>query len=474
MRRLPLAAVRALLGEGRVRDVASGATLFEEGDSGSSVFLVLKGTLDVRKALGDGTSASIALRGPQEWLGELLLEDGQVRSATAVAASRARVVELPRKALLGALRESPDALLDMLQAVATKLRESDALLADAICKRTAHLQATNQRLGAELLRLSSAEEGVLSVDAFVGTSAAIERARDAARRAARGESPVLLVGEDGTGKELLARAIHGESPRRDGPFAVVDCSLFGDALMEAELVGHARGALPGAARERDGTLAAAEGGTLYLKHVEALPRAAQSVLFRFLEVGEYQRMGETSLRRAADVRVLSSTSLGLEEPVAQGLFRRDLAERLEVVRIAIPPLRARRGCIPMLAVHLVQATAVRLGVPPPALAPSALRVLSRYDFPGNIDELAAEIEQLVATLPPGAQLTPRDLSAKFVHGDPASLELYSEAVRAFKAQIISHAVAEAGGSRARAAERLGLHRSNLTRMIRELGLNDIL
>lgn len=472
-RRLPPTEVRAVVESSKMRDVPAGSVLFEEEDRGDSVFLVLKGTLAITKSLGDGTSARIATRGPHDWLGELTLEDGGPRSASAQAEGRARVLEVPRKELLGALQRHPRAALDLMSSVVGKLRESDSILVETIRKRTQALEAANQRLGGELLRMRGGAEGSAGIDTFIGKTPAVERARAQARLAARHPRPVLIVGEDGTGKRRLALAIHAESPRAGGPFECLDCSLIGEVELEAALLGSMPGSLTGARQGEAGLLEAAHGGSLVLEHVDAIPRSTQGVLFRFLETGAYERLGSMGSRKC-DVRVFGTCRNGLAAVVGEGVFRRDLAERLSATRIAIPSLRERRADIPLLARHLVQASAAALGVVPPVVAPSALRVISRYDFPGNVDELDGEMENLVAGAVPGATVASRDLPAKFVHGDPASQEFYSEAVRAFKAQIISQAVSEAKGNRARAAERLGLHRSNLTRMIRELGLNDIL
>jgi len=200
----------------------------------------------------------------------------------------------------------------------------------------------------------------------------------------------------------------------------------------------------------------------------------QDQLFRFLETAEFSRTGDAATR-SADVRVLAGLDGDPEAAVREGRLRVDLLARLDVVRIAIPPLRARRTDLPLLALRVVDEVAARLECAPLTLAPSALRVLARYDFPNdNADELAGDVEELYATLGAGANVSSRDLPAKFVQGDPSTSEHYSEAVRAFKAQIITNAVHEAGGSRVRAAERLGLHPSNLSRMVRDLDLDEVL
>jgi two-component system response regulator AtoC len=471
LRRVPIGAVRALIRDADRRDEESGAVLFEEGDPGGSVFLVLRGSVRITKALGEGRSARVALRSGLDWVGELSLKAGEKRSATAVTEAKTRLLEIPTLRFVAVLKEYPEAALDLLHLVSDRLRESDEGLLDALRKRTEELLTANERLGAQVRRLRKADDQEL--EAFVGPSAHAIRIRKAAARAARSSAPVLLVGEPGVGKELLARLVHEASSRGDQSFASIDCGLFDGPIVEAELFGHAKGALPGVRDSKAGAIERADGGSLCLGNLEALPRAAQGLLHRFLELGEFQRVGESRVRQA-DVRIIASTSIDPALASREGDLRADLVTRVDLMRIVVPPLRHRRNDVPLLAARMADECAARRGTAPLELAPSALQVLCRYDYPENADELLGEIEGLYAALEPGATVTSRDLSAKFIQGDPSTAELYSEAVRAFKAQLITTAVAEAGGHRARAAERLGLHPSNLSRMVRDLELDDVL
>lgn len=476
LRRLPVDAVGELVDGAELRELRRGELLFEEGAPGEHVYLVLRGSMRVSKDMGEGASALVALRGELEWLGELALERGERRSATADAEGAALLLEIPRVAFTRMLREHPEAAFDLLRFVSSRLRESDRALVDALRKRTEELLARNERLGEEVRRLRGPELAARSFDAFVGSSALASRVRAAAACAARNERPLLLLGEPGVGKELLAGLIHRASARSAGPFVTFDCSIFQGATVESELFGCARGGLPGASRARTGALEGAQGGTLYLARLDSLPPAAQHGLFRFLEVGEFQRVGETRVR-GADVRIIAASELGVFsrpgcEPAVPGV-RHDLLARLGTQRIDVPPLRSRPEDLALVVACIAGQMADRLGVAPLHLDPAALRVLATHDLPGNADDVAAEIERLHVACPPGSSVGPAELAAAG-GGVPRSSappsEHYSDAVRTFKIQLIQHALRESGGNRARAAERLGIHRSNLSRMIRDLGL----
>lgn len=471
LRKVPVAAVRALVAKGRALDAEQGTVLFEEGEAGDRVFLVLRGTVRVSKDLGEGRSALVALRGGGDWIGEMSLRPGEARSATATVDGKARLLEIPTRDFAALLRAHPAGALDLLGLVSERLRESDRGMVDALRKRTDELLVANERLGEQMRRIRAGEDSERGLDAFVGRSAHADRIRKAGVRAARRDTGVLLVGEPGVGKTLLARCIHEASERGEGPFEVLDCSVFESPVLETEIFGHARGALPGLRTAAPGAIERADGGTLYLDRVDALAGPLQGMLYRFLELGEIQRVGESRVR-SADVRVLASLA---ERPKAgSGGLRDDLLARLAVMTIELPPLRKRRNDIALLAARLSERCAAERGVAPLELTPSALRVLSLYDFPENALELRGELEALYEVAEPGSRVTSRELSGKFIQGDPVIAEHYSEAVRAFKAQLITTAVSESAGHRGRAAKRLGLHPSNLSRMIRDLELDEVL
>jgi len=472
LRRAPVAAVRALVAAAQYREEEAGTALFEEGEPGESVYLILRGSVRITKDLGGGETALIATRERNEWIGELALRPGEARSASATVGGRSHLLEVPTREFVALLTDHPAAALDILSLVSERLRESDRGMIEALQKRTEELIETNENLGQQVRRFRAGHNEERGFEAFVGRSADTIRVRKAGARASRAETPTLLLGEQGVGKALLARCIHDAGPGAEAAFVSVDCSLFESPLLEAEMFGHARGALPGARKPAAGAVERADGGTLYLSRIDTLPRPVQAMLFRFLELGEFQRVGESRVRTARLQLVASAT----EDPASQTdpTLREDLVARVAVQKIQLLPLRKRRADVPLLAARLSEDIAADLGVASFEFEPSALRVLSRYDYPENVLELRAELEALYQVAKPGSRITSRDLSAKFVQGDASTAELYSEAVRAFKAQIIANAVHEAGGHRSRAAERLGLHPSNLSRMVRELELDDVL
>ena len=266
-------------------------------------------------------------------------------------------------------------------------------------------------------------------------SPAMRRAVALARRAAETDVTVLVRGESGTGKGVLARAIHGWSPRAAKPFATVSCPTLSAQLLESELFGHAKGAFTGAVRDNPGRIAGCDGGTLFLDEIGDLPLALQPKLLRFVQDREYERVGESRTRRA-DVRLVTATNVDLESAVRDGRFREDLLYRVNVVQVDLPPLRDRAEDVPALAERLLGDLGGRRRPPVTGLTPEATAALAAYPWPGNVRELRNVIERAtilcggdrvdVADLPEGigraAVLTPAGPSL----GDPVSLEQIEE------------------------------------------------
>jgi len=236
---------------------------------------------------------------------------------------------------------------------------------------------------------------------------AMRQALDVAFKAAASEASILLRGESGTGKGILARAIHAHSSRRDAPFITVHCPSLSAELLESELFGHVRGAFTGAVRDTTGKVAAAEGGTLFLDEVGDLPSALQPKLLRLLQEKRYERIGETRTR-AADVRILTATNRNLEAEVAAGRFREDLLYRLNVIEVTLPPLRQRQQDILPLANHLLHFFARREGKLLTDFTNEARTVLLQYHWPGNLRELRNAVERSVI-LAAGPQVGRSDL-----------------------------------------------------------------
>ena len=470
LRHLPLAELDRLVDRSEVRDFAPGEVLIEEGAAGEHLFVLLTGRVAVRASLSDREERAIGTRGPGDLVGEMALLDDLPRSASVAAEGEVRALRVPRAAFLEGIAPHGAAALDLVRTLSRRLRESDAATLEALRAKAETLASTNRRLSRENRRLRVALDDRFGFEQFVGGSPAAEAVRAAARRAAESELPVLLTGETGTGKELVARAIHAASERRERPFVAVNCALFSESLLESELFGHARGSFTGAHAAKQGLVEAADGGTLFLDELGDMPRATQAALLRFLELGEFRRLGETHVRRS-DARVIAALHLDVDEALETGRVRRDLLFRLDVFRIAIPPLRDRLEDVPELVARIVVDVAHRLGRPPLALGPGALETLRSHAFPGNVRELRNEIERLYATCGPGAEVGGEALSPRLRQADPWSAGGYAEAVRTFKKRLVQGALARSGGSRSAAARELRLHPSNLMRMIRELGID---
>jgi two-component system response regulator PilR (NtrC family) len=220
-------------------------------------------------------------------------------------------------------------------------------------------------------------------------------------RVARSQAPVHIAGESGTGKELVARLIHANGPRRDGPFVPVNCGAIPSELMESELFGHKRGSFTGAVADKKGLVQSAEGGTLFLDEIADLPLHMQVKLLRVIQEKAVRPVGEQR-EQQVDVRILSATHRNLAELVAAGRFREDLYYRINVIEMRVPPLRERVEDIPELATRIMQRIAARLGTPAPHLGDAALAALAAYSFPGNVRELENILERAMALCSGGA------------------------------------------------------------------------
>ena len=302
---------------------------------------------------------------------------------------------------------------------------------------------------------------------LVGVSPAIEALRKAALRAAGAPFPVLVEGESGSGKELVARAIHHDSPRRARRFCALNCAALTDDLLEAELFGHVRGAFTGAISERVGLFEEADGGTLFLDEVADLSPRAQAKLLRVLQDGEVRRIGE-NFARHVDARVIAATNRRLDAEVASGTFRRDLFYRLNVVHIDVPPLRDRPEDVPVLAGHFWQRSIARIGGRA-TLSPATLAALARYDWPGNVRELQNVMAALAVSAPRRGSVGPACLPAVVARAETGRATL-EEARRVFERRFVQAALARAGGHRGRAAAAMGISRQGLAKLIVRLGL----
>ena len=306
----------------------------------------------------------------------------------------------------------------------------------------------------------------LAFERLIGADGGLRKEVALARRVIDADTTVLLLGETGTGKELFARLIHANGPRRARKFIAQNCGALPESLLESELFGHARGAFTGAVADHRGLFEEADGGTIFLDEVGEMSSAMQLRLLRVLQEGEMRRVGATHTSRV-NVRVIAATNADLEEEIRAGRFRQDLYYRLNIFPIRLPPLRERPEDIPALADHFLRAFRERARRAIPAIAPEALRCLRAYPFPGNVRELENEIERAVALADDGQPIGVEHLSERLGTGATLSAApvTLNDAIEQLKRRMIEDALRECG-SKTRAAERLGLSRQSLQQMLR--------
>jgi transcriptional regulator with PAS, ATPase and Fis domain len=232
---------------------------------------------------------------------------------------------------------------------------------------------------------------------LIGTSHQMVELKQEIERIARSDAKVLITGESGVGKELVARAIHGNSPRADRPFIPVNCAGLPETLLESELFGHVKGSFTGAYRDKPGKLESADEGTIFLDEVGEMTLRMQGLLLRFLETGELQKVGADRVGRTVNVRVIAATNRNLQDLIAQGQFREDLFYRLNVIHFWVPPLRERKEDIPQMIDHFLKRFTRNNGYLVRGIEPDAFAALTEYPWPGNVRELENVIERLVVT-----------------------------------------------------------------------------
>jgi DNA-binding NtrC family response regulator/tetratricopeptide (TPR) repeat protein len=305
-------------------------------------------------------------------------------------------------------------------------------------------------------------------DDVLGPGPAAEAIREAIKRAASVPYPVLIEGESGAGKEIVARAIHTRGLRRARRFCAINCAALTDDLLEAELFGHSRGAFTGAIVERAGLFEEADQGTLFLDEIGELSPRAQAKLLRVLQEGEVRRVGENHSRRV-DARLVAATNRSLEAEVVAGRFRADLRFRVDVIRIRIPPLRERPDEVPWLASMLWADAARRVGSKA-ALSPDLVSALARYDWPGNVRELQNVIAALAVHAPRHGRVGPALLPPHVAGVAGRSPTSFDDARDEFERRFLRAALARAGGKKAIAARQLGMTRQGLGKMMKRLGI----
>jgi two-component system nitrogen regulation response regulator GlnG len=377
----------------------------------------------------------------------------------------------------------------------------------------------------ESQREEVAEERMNAAPEMLGQAPAMQDVFRAIGRLSQSNVTVLITGESGSGKELVARALHKHSPRASGPFVAINTAAIPKDLLESELFGHERGAFTGAQTMRRGRFEQAEGGTLFLDEIGDMPFDLQTRLLRVLSDGHFYRVGGHNAIKA-NVRVIAATHQDLEQRVKEGNFREDLFHRLNVIRLRLPALRERREDIPMLARHFLQQSAKQLGVEPKRISDAALAKLTAFAFPGNVRQLE-NVCHWLTVMAPAQLIEPKDLPPEVVGGAPSSLahpavvpaaepvaaqhgespvaavsvpapiattapasggweaaleaeamqllqsgrhDVWEELTRRFESKLILTALASTRGRRIEAAQKLGIGRNTITRKIQELKL----
>ena len=337
---------------------------------------------------------------------------------------------------------------------------------------------------------SGAAEAVGLTPEILGQAPAMQEVFRAIGRLSQSHATVMITGESGSGKELVAHAVHRHSPRADKPFIAINTAAIPKDLLESELFGHERGAFTGAAAQRRGRFEQAEGGTLFLDEIGDMPAELQTRLLRVLSDGNYYRVGGHAPLKA-NVRIIAATHQNLETRVKEGLFREDLFHRLNVIRVRLPSLRERREDIPILSRHFLQKSAQDLGVEAKRFSDGALKYLSALDFPGNVRQLE-NLCHWLTVMAPGQLVDVADLPQELREATPLTLAndwegalalevdrllardigpVHEKLINAFERVLINRALAYTGGRRIEAAQALGIGRNTITRKIQELNLD---
>lgn len=324
-------------------------------------------------------------------------------------------------------------------------------------------------LEAEVVTLRSELDEKYGIENITGSSDAMKKVFHLIRQAAPTQATVLIEGPSGTGKELVAHAIHNLSTRAQGPFVAVECAALNGNLLESELFGHEKGAFTDAFAKRIGRFEAANGGTIFLDEISEIPPSTQVKLLRVLETRSFERLGSSQTLKT-DIRIVAACNRDLRQMVSDGKFREDLYYRLNVIDIRLPALRERAGDIPLLAARFLKEFSAANGGRVTGITPAAMKLLERYDWPGNVRELRNAVEKMVV-LSSGGELDVGDVP-EHMRAGTQSFTLGSGTLGETEKARILAALQEVGGNRSRAAQVLGISRRTLYRKLDEYAKED--
>ncbi len=378
-------------------------------------------------------------------------------------------------------KEDPDALVIMMTAFGTIEKAVEAVKAgahDFIPKPCDpdHILLTIEKALRTRKVLQEREylkqEMDSQYDMVWGESTEMKRIREMVEKVAPSKSTILIQGESGTGKQVLARAIHNLSPRMDNPFVHVNCVALSEQLLESDLFGHEKGAFTGAHQRKKGRLETAHGGTVFLDEIGDISPVIQTKFLHFLESGEFERVGGTQTLKV-DTRIIAATNSDLSQAVKEKKFREDLFFRLNVISITLPPLRKRREDIPILADHFLRKHNVEMKRKVASVEPAALETFLNYSWPGNVRELQNVLERAVV-LAPGETVTSDLLPPQLIRKGKEEISpgmALEDAIKKFKKDFIHQTLSLTSNNQSQAAKLLGIQRTYLNRLIKELGID---
>lgn len=355
---------------------------------------------------------------------------------------------------------------------------SNALLLDELARKNQLLEISQKKLKEENIRLQGELKTTYGFENIIGKSAAMRNVLSLASRFCENDSAVLITGETGTGKELVARAIHYNSRRKEMPFVIKNCGVKTEQLLESELFGHTRGSFTGAVKDKNGLFKEADGGTIFLDEIGDASLSTQAAILRVIEHGEIRPIG-ASKTEFVDVRVLSATNKNLKNEIENGGFREDLFYRLSKLMIELPSLRERPDDIPLLANHFIKKQRIRTGNEKLAMSKDAMDALMNYSWPGNIRQLENELERAAVISSPGDTINVSHLSAEIVSSGSSGERIFKlkgklrDNIEKLEKDIISSSLLENDWNILQTSQQLGLTRKGLKDKMARFGIKKI-
>jgi Nif-specific regulatory protein len=386
------------------------------------------------------------------------------------------LLSLVRSADAGPFSDNDSRLVSIVASQTAQIL-ANAILLEELSRNNELLEISQRKLHEENQRLQGEIGGVFAFEGIIGKSKLMRETLELASRVSASDSPALILGPTGTGKELLARAIHYNSARRNKPFVVKNCGVKTETLLESELFGHKKGSFTGADRDKAGLFKEASGGTIFLDEIGDAPASTQAAALRVLQSGEIKPVGSDTTE-FVDVRIISATNRDLKQAIEDKEFREDLYYRLNTFTLDLPALSARRDDIPLLADHFLKTLQLKHSVESLSLSPAALDVLCKYSWPGNVRQLEHELERAAVVRKQDALIDVIDLSAEIISGGAAG-ELAANAqsgrlrdiVEKVEIDVLGAALQANSGNILRTAEQLGLTRKGLRDKMNRYGIS---